>query len=221
MRDRLLKLLTVLSVGAAIISFAIWSTGAVVKQQGNQKRKTLREIGAERDIKTNIAPSGMDNEYDDLATLTNAAEAIVVAKVDNQKSDFDGDDHISTYYNVQVESILKDVELKAPVRPGKPEPAPLQTPLKFVRSGGSVEVNGHHVRQYLRGEERLGAGQHYVLFLWWSPSYNCYYLVGGTSGAFLVRAKSNDIVPLGSASGLLKYEGASLGSFVNEVSASR
>jgi hypothetical protein len=221
MKERLLKVLTTLSVAGAILSIAIWSTGVVGKQQGKQERKTLREIGAERDIKTSIPGSGSNNEYYDLVTLTRAADAIVIGNIDSEKPEFSGENSISTYYTVQVESILKEVELKAPVRPGKPEPAPLQTPLKFVRSGGTLELNGHRVRQYLRGEERLGSGQQYVLFLWWSPSYNCYYLVGGASGAFLIGAKSNEIRPLGAASGLLKYEGTSLASFINEVSASR
>jgi hypothetical protein len=221
MKDKLLRFFAIGSVLIAVASLTIWSTGVFGKQQGNQPRKTLREIGMERHVETPVSDTGLSAEYLSLNSLTKASEAIVVGKITSEEAAFDGDDRIVTSYTVDVHSIIKDTQLNAPLPPDKAPPAPLQTPLKFVRAGGVIDVNGHLVSRKLRGSELLKSGKEYVLFLWWTPSFNSYYLAGGSSGAFLVRDNSNQIRPLGAASGMLKYEGMDLGAFVREVSSNR
>jgi hypothetical protein len=79
-----------------------------------------------------------------------------------------------------------------------------------------VNVNGHRVSTKLKGSELLTAGKDYVLFLEWSPAFNSYLLMGGSSGAFLIQDNSK-IKPLGSEKGLLQHEAKDLEAFIHEV----
>ena len=99
-------------------------------------------------------------------------------------------------------------------------PAPLVTPLKFVREGGAVNVNGHRVSKKLKGSEALRAGQDYALFLHWSREFKAYFLAGGVSGAFLIEDGSR-VKPLGADKGLLRHDGQSLEALVAEVLAAQ
>jgi hypothetical protein len=217
MKDRILRFMTAGAVLAMVASLAIWSTGVVGKQQGETKFKKLREIGVERDVEVSVPNVENESEYTDLESLSKAAYAIVVGRITDEKSDFDGDDSITTAYNVEVQRVIKDAHTTTTSLPGYEEPAPITTQLKVVRSGGVVQYRGHRVSAKLRGSELLKRNQDYVFFLYWSPAFNSYKLLGGSSGVFLIRPGLNHVRPLGFASGMLKYEGTDLESFLQAV----
>lgn len=217
MKDRLLRILAITAVFAASAAVTTWSTGVTGQQPEGQKQKTLRERGAENNVRVTVPNQEYDSEYSDLQSLAKAAYLIVVGRIVEEQSAFDGDNHIVTTYKLDVQRVMKDAHLISRPVPGSKDPAPVTTPLKVVRSGGVVQYNGHHVNQYLHGSELLKAKKDYVLFLYWSPAFDSYKLLGGSSGAVLIRENKKGIRPLGFASGLLKYEGMNLDEFLNEV----
>lgn len=218
MKDRLLRILTITAVFAAGIAVTAWSTNITTgKQPDGQNQKTLRELGTERNVRVQVPDTEYDSEYSDLGSLTKAAYAIVVGRIVDEQSAFDGDNHIVTTYKVDIQRVMKDAHLISKPVPGSKDPAAISTPLKVVRSGGVVQYNGHHVNQYLRGSELLKAQKDYVLFLYWSPAFDSYKLLGGSSGAVLIRENKKEIRPLGFASGFLKYDGMNLEEFLTEV----
>jgi hypothetical protein len=217
MKDKILRSLTAGAVLAVVASLAIWSTGVVGKQQDKGKPKKLREIAAERDVEVPVATGESDSEYTDLESLSRAAYAIVVGRITEEQPKFDGDDYIVTTYSVDIQRVIKDAHTTTSAPAGYPEPDPITTPLKVVRSGGVVQYQGHRVSAKLRGSELLKPQQDYVLFLYWSPAFNSYKLLGGSSGAFLIRPNQKGVRPLGFASGMLKYEGTDPESFLQAV----
>jgi hypothetical protein len=217
MKDKILRFMTVGAALAAVASLAIWSTSVVGKQQGQTKPKKLREIAAERDVEVPIPTGENDAEFTDLESLSKVSYAIVVGRITQEQSSFDGDDYIFTAYNVDVQRVIKDAHTTTSAPAGYEEPPPVATPLKVVRSGGVVQYQGHRASAKLRGSELLKPNQDYVLFVYWSPAFKSYKLLGGSSGAFLIRPNLKGVRPLGFASGLLKYEGMNLESFLQEV----
>ncbi|HKS29181.1 MAG TPA: hypothetical protein VJS44_15240 [Pyrinomonadaceae bacterium] len=187
-------------------------------QQGvAQKRKTLRELGQERDVETAIPGQELENEYSDLGALVKSAQVIVVGRINDEESSFSGDDHIVTTYTVDVQRVLKDTTSQAVLRPQDARPLPVTSSLKFLRSGGTVTVNGHRVSMKLRGGEMLKPGKDYVLFLWWSPNFESYRLLAGSSGAFLVKENLR-VQPLGYKKPLQeKTNDIDLEALINEV----
>lgn len=229
MRKKLLRSVTMLTLLAVALSLTAWAVAFVQRQPGGQpaqadqtKRKTLRDLGRERDIEVEVPDVEFNLEYGDLRTLAEHAHAVVVGHVDTEESSFSGDDHIITSYSLTLERVLKDGTAKTIplLLPEQERPAPLATPLKFVREGGVVQLNGHRVSKKLRGGEALKAGQNYVLFLHWSPDFKAYHLVGGISGAFLIR-HDYSVKPLGSEKGMRRYDGMSLESLAAEVLAAQ
>lgn len=218
MKNRLLRPVTLLALTAAALSLTAWAIASAPRQSaqdaqtGETKRKTLRELARERDVEI-VSHSEDEAEYDDLRQLARAADAIVVGRVSTAEAAFGGENSIVTTYSVEVERIIKDTQLKTPLLPDQPQPAPLATPLKLVRAGGEVRVNGHRASHRFEGET-LGAGNEYVLFLWWSPSSNAYYLAGGSSGSVLVR--NGRVEPLGKHV-KLKFAGRDIEAFLSEV----
>ncbi len=182
------------------------------------KLKTLREIGEERDIEVSVPNLDMDNEYSDVASLARYSTAIVLGHITDEKTSLsESGNYIDTYYTVDVQRVLKDTTSTTYLRPNDPPVLPPASPLTFVRAGGTVTVNGHRVSAKLKGSELLKAGNDYVLFLRWSPPFNAYHLMAGSSGAFLVQNNSK-IKPLGSEKQLkLKHEGKDLETFISEV----
>ena len=217
MKGKILRFMTVGAALAAVASLAISSTGVAGKQQGETKFQKLREIGAERDVEVQIPNVENESEYSDLESLSKSSYAIVVGRITNEESRFDGDDYIVTTYNVDVQRVIKDAHATTSAPEGYEEPAPIMNPLKIVRSGGVVQYHGHRVSAKLRGSELLKRDNNYVLFLYWSPAFNSYKLMGGSSGAVLIRPNSNQVRPLGFSSGLLKYEGTDLEGFLQDV----
>jgi hypothetical protein len=220
MKNRLLRPVTLLALTAAALSLAAWGIASTARppaqaaQTDETKRKTLRELARERDVELE-SHSESEAEYDDARQLARAAEAIVVGRVSAAEAAFDGDNSIITTYSVEVERVIKDTQLKAPLRAGQPQPAPLATPLKLMRAGGEVNINGHRASQRFEGKT-LAAGNRYLLFLWWSPYFNAYYLAGGSSGAFLLDGAQH-LSPLGSKAGLLRYRGGRLEATLDEI----
>ena len=218
MKKRLLRPVTLVALTAAALSLTAWAIASAPRQSpqaaqtGETKRKTLRDIARERDVEI-VSNSEDEAEYEDMRSLARAAEAIVVGRVSAAEAAFVSDDSIVTTYTVEVERIIKDTKLNAPLKADQPQPAPLATPLKLVRAGGEVRVNGHRASHRFAGET-LAAGGEYILFLWWSPSSNAYYLAGGSSGGVLVR--DGRVEPLGK-SAKLKFAGRDLEDFLSEV----
>ena len=221
MKDKILRVVTIAAVLAAVASLAVWSANVIGKQQNGTKVKKLSEIGSERNVEVSVPNIHGNAEYTDLESLSKAAYAIVVGRITEEKSTFDGDDSIFTTYSFDVQRVIKDAHTTTSIPPGYEEPTPITSPMKFVRSGGAVEYRGHRVSAKLRGSELLKRDNDYVLFLDWSPAFHSYKLLGGSSGAFLVRRGLNQVRPLGFASGLLNYEGKDLESFLQEVIARR
>jgi hypothetical protein len=216
-------LLGLLICGVAAVLIA----GASGRSQSNRQQasnsadppriKTLREIGQERDVESVIPNLEFNNEYSDLQSLAKRSSVIVVGHITQEASSFPrGDSTIITTYTVDIQRVLKDSAAYQPLGPNDARPLPLTSPLKFVREGGVMHVNGHRVSRKLKGSELLTAGKDYVLFLEWSPAFESYFLMAGSSGAFLIQDNSK-IKPLGSEKGLLQHEAKDLEAFIHEV----
>ena len=221
MKNKVLRSLTFLTLAGVILSLTAWAIADSPPQdkqaiQAPPRLKTLREIAGERDVEIDV--SNFENllEYGDLLFLAKHSDAIVVVRVIDEESAFNGDDSISTSYRLEVQSVVKHTQLRVPLDVGDEPPAPLVTPLKLVRPGGVVLFNGHRVTSTLKGSEPLKAGRHFLLFLWWSPDYKAYTLAGGVSGAFLIDMEHR-LRPLGSKAGMRKYDGDELQTVVDEL----
>ncbi len=205
---------------------AAWAVSRADRQEnlpapanaGGARIKTLRDLGRERDIEVEVPDMEFNQEYGDLRALAEHAHAVVIGHVTTEESSFSGDDHIFTSYSLNLQRILKDdtARLIPLLLPDQARPALLATPLKLVREGGVVQVNGHRVSKKLKGGEALKADQDYAPFLQWSPDFKAYHLVGGISGAFLIQHDYR-VKPLGSEKGMRRYDGMSLESLVEEV----
>lgn len=217
---------TVLILVGLTLSLTAWALTSATPQGGpatqndGARRKTLRDIARERDVEVEESGEELSAEYDDLRSLAKGAEAIIIGRIIDKESSFDGDDHIVTTYQFDVLRVVKDTRLNAPLLSGQEPPAPLVSPLKLVRPGGTVLVNGHRASSKLKGSERLKPGHDFLLFLWWSPNFKTYTLAGGVSGAFLINGEQR-LSPLGSMPGMLKYKGGDLQAIVDEVMANQ
>ena len=226
MKKRLLRPVTLLTLTAAVLSLTAWAIASAPRQDARAaqtdetKRKTLRDIARERDVEIQETEGELDGEYDDLHRLAKHAEAIVVGRITDAQSSFDGDDYIYTTYQVDVLRVVKDTQLKAPLMAGQEPPAPLMTPLKLVRPGGTMMVNGHRATEAMKGGDRFKPGKDFLLFLWWSPNFKAYRLAGGISGAFLVGADER-VSPLGTKAGMLRHKGGGLQAVVDEILAAQ
>jgi hypothetical protein len=180
------------------------------------KQKTLRDVGKERDVEVSVPNLEFNSEYNNLSSLAKQSDAILIGRITTEESSFsESGNFINTYYTVDVSRVLRDNTANLTLSPGNERPQPLVSPVRFVRSGGEVKVNGHRVVAKLKGSELLKAGKQYVLFLKWSPDFKSYLLMGGSSGAFLVQ-NDNHIKALGFELGQ-KKDGADLDTFIAEV----
>jgi hypothetical protein len=226
MTNKILRSVMVLTLAGLALSLTAWAIASAPQQGGQaaqnagQKRKTLRDIARERDVEFEVSAEELDNEYSDLRHLAKDAEAIIIGRITDEESSFSSDDHIVTAYQLDVLRVIKDTRLNAPLMSGQEPPAPLVTPLKLVRTGGTVLVNGHRATGRLKGAERLKPGNDYLLFLWWGPNSKAYMLAGGVSGAFLIDGEQR-LSPLGSMKGMLKHKGGDLQAVVDEVTANQ
>ncbi len=228
LKGKILRSVTILTMLVGGLSVAAWIIASARQPESFQqsqtdktKRKTLREIGLEREIETEVSGLETNAEYGDLRSLARDATVIVIGRIIDEASSFSGDDHISTSYNLEVQRVLKDKSSDViPILQllGDPQvPSPLSTPLKFVREGGVVYVDDHRVSTKLKGSEALKPGKgSYILFLHWSRDFKAYYLAGGASGAILVGTDLR-VKLLGSEKGLTKYNGAHLESVIEEL----
>lgn len=223
---RLLTIFTLLVVTSSAVGLAAFSARQHLQSQQAQdassgRLKTLREIAQERDVE--ITSEGeSETEYADLRTLALHAEAIVLGRIIEMESSFNkSGEYVQTDHIVDVQRVLKDTQLNAPLLEGQAPPKPLTTPLRFVRSGGVVNVNGHRVAVRVRGQELLQVGKDYIFFFWWSPNYKAYYLAGGISGAVLVD-DNRRVKPLASSSSIQsRYSSADVETFISEVLSGR
>ena len=221
MRKSPLRVLLAFTLCAAAFAVSPWPSSPLggAQEPGAERpaRKSLRELARERDVVV-LSHSEVENEYHDVRNLAKAANAIVLGRLTGGGASFDGDDSIVTTYQVDVQRVLKDAQEGAPevrLLPGYKPPAPLQPTIKLVRSGGTVRVNGHTASLKADGAKPLPVNADYILFLWWSPSFNAYYLAGGNSGAVLVDADRR-VKPLGAAMSA-RYNGADVETFISEL----
>jgi hypothetical protein len=219
--NMLMRTLAVLSLsGLALLTTWAIGSSAQPKTQATQpvgtKLNTLREIAKERDVEVEVPEMESTTEYEDLGLLAKQAEAIVVARLIDEESAFDGDDHILTSCRLDVQRVLKQTQLNAPLGIEAELPAPLVGPLKVVRPGGVVVVNGRRATSRLKGSEKLKPGRQFLFFLWWSPAYKAYTLAGGVSGVFLIEADQR-VKPLGLKEGMRKYEGNNVQAVIDGV----
>jgi hypothetical protein len=211
-------LVTVSFSATFILLFYITILAVAFKQPQQQKqegRKTLRKVGEEHDVEI-TSDIESEAEYSSMQSLVKDANAIVLGRIIETNSSFEDDDHIITTYQLEVKRVLKEIDLNVGSEATLYTPAPLSTPLKLVRAGGVVNVNGHRVSVKLQGHELLNEGKDYIFFLWWSPNLKAYKLAGGISGVILVE---NDVCkPLASKETItLKYGGMDLTAFIRDV----
>ena len=185
--------LALLAIGFYVAMF--W--GPVMSQQGSLKREQakpqkLKEIAIKRNVEVEVS-SGCDFADISLDELMQSSRAIVYGKIIDSRSYFDesGDlrdagEVITTEYTVEVMQVVRDRTLESMPPPHKSPPAPLVTPLRIARNGGVVVVNGHKASVKVRGYEDLSAGNSYLFFLNWSPSYKAYTLTACLFGAVVV-----------------------------------
>ncbi|MDQ3473247.1 MAG: hypothetical protein M3447_05870 [Acidobacteriota bacterium] len=222
MKNKSIHLVTVLALCSIAFSLAVWATASErqqvseSKQTDGTKRKTFRDLARERDIEVDAPQWESTVEYRDLGLLARHAEAIVVGRLTDEQSTFSGDDYIITTHSLAVQRVIKATKLNGPLAPGDEPPAPLLTPMRFVRPGGAVVVNGHLASQKWKGSEPLETGSDVLLLLWWSPDFKAYTLAGGLSGALLIDQDLR-VKPLSSNREMLRYTGASLDAVINEV----
>ncbi len=225
MKRKIMHIVTILTLLAVAFSLAAWALGSDTSlQKAEQGRlssgQTLKEIGRQRDVEGEVPISEGNAEYDDLYLLAKHSDAIVIGRIVKEESAFSGEDHIVTTYLVEINRVLSDkmAETISTLKVlGEHEPpAPLSTPLKIVREGGVVSIDGHHVAKTLRGSEALRVGQDYILFVNWSRDFKAYRLAGGVSGAVLIDSDLA-VKPLGSGKGLAIHRGTPLESFVAKL----
>jgi hypothetical protein len=207
----------------AVFSFTAWAV-SLIQQQANKpqspkagaRSKTLREAAQERDVElTSLSES--ETEFADPVQAARDAHAVVLGRIVKAESVFTGSDFIDTYFTVEVQRVLQDNTAHVPLPAGAERPALLTSPLKFVRAGGAVRVNGHTATVKVKGRELLAEGKTYILLLEWSPAYQAYHLMGGISGVILVEP---DLLvrPLASSEETKrKYEGTHLEAFITKL----
>jgi hypothetical protein len=212
MRKKLLRATTVLAFVIALFSI-IWAATVTPqprnkKQEGAQaKPKTLREAAQERNVEV-LAQSHSETEYEDLQALAKEVNVIVLGRINAIEPSFtESGQFIVTNYEIDVKRVFKDTTAKGAWRhlEGAAPPAPLTSPLRFIRAGGVVEVNGHRASLKVKGYNLLREKRSYIFFLNWSPNFKTYILTGGISGVVAVKGNRR-IQPLASAEALrLKY----------------
>src|SRR5947209_13191559 len=93
------------------------------------KRKTLREVGQERDVEVSVPNLEFNVEHVDLQSLAKNSTAIVIGQITDEKASFsESGDFINTYYSVDVQRVLKDTTYATPLRPNDELPGPLTSP---------------------------------------------------------------------------------------------
>lgn len=222
-KEKILRSITVLTLLSVSLSVAAWAIASAQKQDpksiDSTRPKTLRERALERDVEFDMREGHFDSQYGDLRWLAKYSDAIVLGRILEEESYFSGDYEITTKYKVDVQRIIKDGTPEAALLAqslGRQFPAPLTTPLRFTRFGGTVQVNGHRASMRVKGSELLKSGGTYLLFLEWTGGN--YRLADGMSGAVLV-GDNLQIKPLGTNHSLKRknYDKLSLDAFIEEV----
>jgi hypothetical protein len=187
--------MTLIAVTALTLTFSFISQQEAAQQTefSQTKDKKLRDRAFEQDVEVEGVRES-HAEYSSFDELRTDAQAIVYGRNVDSNSFFDRSGHpieygeiITTEYTIEVHQVLRNRTQTSLPSTGKPEPAPLTTPLKISRNGGVVAVNGHRASVKVKGYENLQTGRTYVFFLFWSPDYNAYLLAGGISGAIMVN----------------------------------
>lgn len=227
MKKKLLRALTILTLVIAVFSI-VWAV-TFMPAPGNrqpakelqEQRKTLREEAQERNVEI-VAQSHSETEYEDLRALAKEVNAIVLGRIIEAEPSFtESGEFIVTNYKIDVRRVIKDTTADGAWRhlEGAAPPAPLKTPLKFVRTGGVIDVNGHRASLKVKGYSLLREKRSYIFFLNWSSDFKAYVLTGGISGVVAVKGNRR-VQPLASAEALrLKYSNGNddLETFITEL----
>lgn len=106
---RPMTLITLLAVGLSVVTWAAaTATSQEPKSDDSTRHKTLRQLALERDLEFDVSDSCGDWEYGDLRWLGKYSDAIVLGRLREEESFFDGENHISTRYVVDLSRIFKD-----------------------------------------------------------------------------------------------------------------
>lgn len=112
LKEKILRSITLLTLLGVCLSLAAWAVASARKQDpksaDNTRPKTLREMALERDIESDILEGHFDHEYGDLRWLAKHSDAIVLGRILEGESFFDGENHISTRYVLDLNRIIKD-----------------------------------------------------------------------------------------------------------------
>jgi hypothetical protein len=183
-------LLFALFASVAGLSAAVASrgtTGHTASQTAAESEyKPLRALLRDMDLDVSGERTCMEAPPDDLAALAGKSLAVVVGRIVDVRSEFDGDDGVVSFYKVAVDRVVKNPPPSIPVASGRGEIDPIADTLTFRRLSGAVSENGHTLKVRLPGDERVTAGKNVVLFLKWDPRLSIYFPVADTAGIFLV-----------------------------------
>jgi len=222
MKNKMLRALTIATVLAALTATTVLSVSLVQESGGGvaktkkDKPQSLRAIAERQGVEILLTDTDETAEYPSVTALNKGATAVIVGNVVSEKAFFAGDEFIFTEYAVDVKEILKDVPSEWPYPAKFAPPAPLESPLKVVRHGGEVSVNGNRAIVRLAGAELFKTNKDYVLFLTWKSRSKRYQILGGMSGAFLIQGNGK-LKPLGVNDRLKKYEGLTLQDLTAEL----
>ena len=218
----MLRAMTISTVLAVVLATTVLSVSLVQQPSGSAaaakkgEPQSLRATAQQRDVEVLLTDTELNAEYSSIESLNKDAIAVVVGTVTSEQSSFDGDEFIITTYAVDVKNILKDAISEKSYPATSAPPAPLVSPLKVVRPGGELKVNGHRAVMKLAGAELLKANKDYVMFLRWSPEFQAYLPLGGISGVFLIQG-DNKLKPLGVNDRIKKYDGLDLHRLAGEI----
>lgn len=230
MKKKFLRSVTILTLTAMMFSVSAWTLLLARQSENHQtgqdktgkKSKKLRDVAAEGDVEIANGEGEADMEFTgDLPALAKGANAIVIGRITGEEASFVGDNSIVTHLTVDVQRVLKETELTVlgvpmSVLGDVGTPPPLMTPLKVVRSGGVMHVNGHRASVKIKGDDLVTTGKDYVLFLSWSRAFKSFYLIGGVSGAVLVE--NSRVKPMTSGGEMKRlYNNADLETFIGDV----
>lgn len=164
-----LALVSLIAVGVAVSRGSHLDT--VPPNRGQDKPKTLRELAMERDVEVEGVDGSQHLTHMALRTIKREASAIVYGRIVDSRSYFEDSgppiehgEYITTEYTVEVLRALRDTTSQTMPPPNQAAPAPLITPLKIARNGGTVLVNGHRAAVKVKGYENLGPGKQYIFF---------------------------------------------------------
>jgi hypothetical protein len=183
-------LLFALVASVAGLSAAVASRGPTTHKASqtaaDSEYKPLRALLRDRDLDVSGERTCMEAPPESFAALASESLAVVVGRIADVRSEFDGDDGVVSFYRVAVDRVVKNPPPSITVARGRGEIDPIADTLTFTRLSGTVSENGHTLKVRLPGDERVTEGKKVILFLRWDPKRAIYFPVADAAGIFLV-----------------------------------